>query len=176
MKIFKIIIDILLLIVTFLLVNVDITGRLLHEILGISISVLLIIHICTNWKWTKSVTKNFKKVNKKTKAMYIISILTMISYYDAIIFGIIVSDQIFKFRTSSNFKLILTHIIFGKLAVITMLIHLGLNLDIIFAKVKNRKIKLIIKIIYIIVSIIISVYLIYTLTHSFQWVSVFELP
>lgn len=173
MKILKIIIDILLLIVTFLLVNVDITGRLLHEILGISISILLIIHIFTNWKWIKSVTKNFKKVNKKNKMMYIVCIITMVAYFGAIIFGIIVSDEIFKFKTSSNFKFILIHIIFGKIAVITMLLHLGLNLDIIFVKIKNKKIKAILKLIYIIFAIIISIYLIYTLTHSFQWMSVF---
>ena len=81
MRVFKIFIDILLLIDTFMLVNMDITGHLIHEILGILMAILLLIHIVTNWNWIKNVTKNFKKVNKKAKIMYVVNILTMIIYF-----------------------------------------------------------------------------------------------
>ena len=60
MKLFKIIIDVLLLIDTFILVNMDITGHLIHEILGIAMAILLLIHIVTNWNWIKNVTTNNK--------------------------------------------------------------------------------------------------------------------
>ena len=173
MKVFKIIIDILLLIDTFVLVNMDITGHLIHEILGITMAILLLIHIVTNWNWIKSVTKNFKKVNKKTKVMYEVNLLTMIVYFGAILFGIIISHELFKFETSSNYKFVITHIIFGRLAIVVMLLHVGMHLDRMFKKVKNKKIKAILYIIYIILAILISAYSIYTLTHSFQWVMVF---
>lgn len=173
MKVFKIIIDILLLIDTFVLVNMDITGHLIHEILGITMAILLLIHIVTNWNWIKSVTKNFKKVNKKTKVMYIVNLLTMIVYFGAIFFGIIISHELFKFETSSNYKFVITHIIFGRLAIVVMFLHVGMHLDKIFSKVKNKKIKIILYIIYAIISIALSIYSIYTLTHSFQWVMVF---
>lgn len=173
MKVFKIIIDILLLIDTFVLVNMDITGHLIHEILGITMAILLLIHIVTNWNWIKSVTKNFKKVNKKTKVMYVVNLLTMIVYFGAILFGIIISHELFKFETSSNYKFVITHIIFGRLAIVVMLLHVGMHLDKIFSKVKNKKIKIILYIIYAIISIALSIYSIYTLTHSFQWVMVF---
>lgn len=173
MKVFKIIIDILLLIDTFVLVNMDITGHLIHEILGITMAILLLIHIVTNWNWIKSVTKNLKKVNKKTKVMYVVNLLTMIVYFGAILFGIIISHELFKFETSSNYKFVITHIIFGRLAIVIMLLHVGMHLDKMFAKIKNKKIKAILYIIYIILAILISVYSIYTLTHSFQWVMVF---
>lgn len=173
MKVFKIIIDILLLIDTFVLVNMDITGHLIHEILGITLAILLLIHIVTNWNWIKSVTKNFKKVNKKTKVMYVVNLLTMIVYFGTTLFGIIISHELFKFKTSSNYKFVITHIIFGRIAIIVMLLHISMHLDRMFAKVKNKKIKAILYIIYIILSILISAYSIYTLTHSFQWVMVF---
>ena len=173
MKSLKIIIDILLLIDTFVLVNMDITGHLIHEILGITMAILLLIHIVTNWNWIKNVTKNLRKVNKKTKMMYLVNVLTMIMYFGAILFGIIISHELFKFETSSNYKFVITHIIFGRMAIIVMLLHVGMHLDRMFVKVKNKKIKAIIYIIYIILSILISVYSIYTLTHSFQWVMVF---
>lgn len=173
MKAFKIIVDILLFVVTFLLVNIEITGNLIHEILGITMAILLLIHIVTNWNWIKSVTKNFKKVNKKTKVMYVVNLLTMIVYFGAILFGIIISHELFKFETSSNYKFVITHIIFGRLAIVVMLLHVGMHIDRMFSKVKNKKIKAILYIIYIILAILISAYSIYTLTHSFQWVMVF---
>ena len=173
MRVFKIFIDILLLIDTFVLVNMDITGHLIHEILGISMAILLLIHIVTNWNWVKNVTKNLKKVNKKAKLMYVVNILTMIIYFGAILFGIIISHELFKFETSSNYKFVITHVIFGRLAIIVMLMHIGMNLNRIFKKVKNKNIKYGLYIIYILVSVLISTYSIYTLTHSFQWVMVF---
>lgn len=173
MKAFKIIVDILLFIVTFLLVNIEITGNLIHEILGITMAILLLIHIVTNWNWIKSVTKNFKKVNKKTKVIYAVNLLTMIVYFGAILFGVIISHELFKFETSSNYKFVITHIIFGRLAIVVMLLHVGMHIDRMFAKVKNKKIRAILYIIYIILAILISVYSIYTLTHCFQWVMVF---
>ena len=173
MKVFKIIIDILLFVVTFVLVNMDIIGHLPHEILGITMAILLLIHIVTNWNWIKSVTKNFKKVNKKTKLMYVVNLLTMFVYFGAILFGIIISHELFKFETSSNYKFVITHIIFGRLAIVVMLLHVGMHLDRMFKKVKNKNIKIILYITYIILAILISIYSIYTLTHSFQWVMVF---
>ena len=173
MRVFKIFIDVLLLIDTFVLVNMDITGHLIHEILGISMAILLLIHIVTNWNWVKNVTKNFKKVNKKAKLMYVVNILTMIIYFGAILFGIIISHELFKFETSSNYKFVLTHVIFGRLAIIVMLMHIGMHLNRIFKNVKNKNIKYVLYIIYILVSVLISTYSIYTLTHSFQWVMVF---
>ena len=173
MRVFKIFIDVLLLIDTFVLVNMDITGHLIHGILGISMAILLLIHIVTNWNWIKNVTKNLKKVNKKTQIMYIVNILTMIIYFGAILFGIIISHELFKFETSSNYKFVITHVIFGRLAIIVMLMHLGMHLNRIFKKVKNKNIKYGLYIIYILVSVLISTYSIYTLTHSFQWVMVF---
>ncbi len=67
MKVFKIILDIIMFLVTFALIEMDITGNLIHEILGITIAVLAIIHVILNWKWFKNVSKNLKKVNKKYK-------------------------------------------------------------------------------------------------------------
>ena len=175
MKIFKIVIDILLFVVTVLLVNIEISGRLFHEILGITMAILVIIHTISNWKWVKQVTKNLKKVNTKTKLMYVVNLITMIAYWGSIILGILISNELFKLKTASDFKLTLVHIIFGKLAVIIMLVHIGMHLDRLFKKIKSETLKKLLYVIYSIVVVAISVYLIYTLTHSFQWMSMFSM-
>lgn len=71
---------------------------------------------------------------------------------------------------SSNLILVLSHLILGRLSNIIMFIHLGLHLDRIFAKIKNRRVKTLIYTIYIIITFLFAIYLLYTLTHSFQWI------
>ncbi len=173
MKKFKILIDVLLFIVTILLFDIELIGNLNHEILGITISILILIHIILNIKWIRKVTKNLKKVNLKAKIMYTIDIFTMLIYFGAIICGIMISDKIFNFHMGSNLYMILSHLIFGRLAIIIMFTHLGLHLDRIFSKVKNLNGKKILYIIYIIIILLIAIYLMYTLTHSFQWLYAF---
>ena len=48
MKKLKIIIDILLFIITIALFNIGLIGNLMHEILGIALAILIIIHILLN--------------------------------------------------------------------------------------------------------------------------------
>ena len=166
MKKIKMIVDILLLIDTCILLDIDRSGRLLHEILGITMAVLLFIHIVLNWNWVKNVTKNLRKVNRKTKFMYLVNLLTGIIYLGAIVFGIMISNEVFKFQTASDYKLMLTHIIFGRLSIIIMFVHIGMH----FRKGKNKKLRIILYAIYGIIAIASSVYSIYLLTHSFLWV------
>lgn len=173
MKKFKILIDVLLFIFTILLFDIELIGNLNHEIFGITISVLIVIHIILNFKWIKQVTKNFKKVNSKIKVMYVVDVFTMLIYLGAIICGIMISDKIFNFYMGSNLYMMLSHLIFGRLAIIVMFIHLGMHLDRPLNKIKSSNFKRIIYIIYIIIILLIAIYLIYTLTHSFQWLYAF---
>lgn len=173
MKKLKIIIDILLFVVTVALFNVGLIGNLMHEILGITLAILIVIHILLNFKWIKQVTKNFKKTNAKTKIMYIVDILIMIIYLGAIICGILIANETFNFHMSSSLGLVLTHLALGRLAIITMFIHLGLHLDRILKNVENKKLKKSIYIVYTFIVIGIEIYFIYTLTHSFQWMYAF---
>lgn len=175
MKKFKVLIDILLFIITILLFDIELIGNLNHEILGITLGILIMTHIGLNFKWIKQVTKNYKKVNKKTKVMYLIDIVTMLIYFGAIICGILISDKIFNFKMGSNLYIVLLHLTLGRLAIIIMFIHLGLHFDRIFVKIKSEKLRKLIYVIYIIVVLLIAIYFLYTLTHSFQWLYAFKL-
>lgn len=116
MKKFKVLIDILLFIITILLFDIEIIGNLNHEILGITLGILIIIHVLLNFKWIKQVTKNLKKVKPKTKIMYVIDIFIMLIYLGAIICGILISDQIFDFKMSSNLYIVISHLILRKIS------------------------------------------------------------
>lgn len=109
------------------------------RLFGITLGILIIIHIGLNFKWMKQVTKNLKKVNTKTKVMYSVDIFTALIYLGAIFCGILISDKIFNFHMSSNLYLVLGHLILGRLAIVSMFIHLGLHFDRILTKIKNKK-------------------------------------
>mgnify|MGYP004524871233 CR=1 FL=1 len=166
----RLIVDISMFILTFLLMNVNFISPLWHEIFGITISFLIIIHLILNFKWIKNITKNIKKVKSQTKILYAVDILTFFSYFITITLGILISTSIFNFKTSYNPYLMLIHHITGRLSLSLMLVHFGFHLNRINPKfTKNETIKGIIYIIYITIGILITMYLIYTLVRSYVW-------
>ena len=170
MKKIRIFLDILLFIVTILLISTNITGHLFHEILGITICVLIILHLILNRKWIANVTKNITKTKNNIKLLYFVDLLTFISYLGAILFGILISNQLFDFNTNGNVYFMLLHHVFGRCAIIMMAIHLGLHLKTIINKfIKNETIKEIIYIVYIAITAFLALYLIYTLSNSYVW-------
>lgn len=172
MKNLRIIVNILMILITFSLMSFNFVSPLYHEIFGIVISILIILHLILNIKWITNVTKYFKRVNRKAKILYIVDILTFLSYLFTILIGILISIFIFNFETSYNPYLMLTHHILGRVSLIFMLIHFGFHLKEIVNKItKDETIKSIIYILYITISFIICIYLIHTLLESYIWQS-----
>ncbi len=130
------------------------------------------IHIVLNFKWIKQITKNLKKVKSKIKILYVVDVMVFAVYFITIGLGLITSS-IFNFKISSSLKLMLSHYIFGRLALIFMLIHIGFHLKPLINKfTKNETIKIVVYIIYAMLTCLISMYLLYTLTKSYLWTSV----
>lgn len=166
----RLLIDITMFFLTFFLMNVNLISPLWHEIFGIIISILIVIHLILNFRWIKNITKNIRKVKNQTRLLYFVDVLTFFSYLVTIVIGILISISIFNFRTSYNPYLMLTHHITGRLSLTMMLVHLGFHLNRIIRKItKNETIKGIIYIIYITIGVLITMYLIYTLVRSYVW-------
>ena len=166
----RLMVDISMFILTFFLMNVNFVSPLWHEIFGITISFLIIIHLILNFKWVKNITKNIKKVKSQVKILYVVDILTFLSYFITIALGILISTSIFNFKTRYNPYLMLTHYIMGRLSLSLMLVHLGFHLNRIISKfTKNETTRVLIYIAYGTLSVIISMYLIYKLVNSYVW-------
>lgn len=84
----KLLLDLTLFIIMLLLMFYNFTGALWHEILGIAIFILFIIHNILNYKWLKNVTLNYSKMNKETKLKYIVNIFLWITMILSMISGI----------------------------------------------------------------------------------------
>lgn len=139
MKKIKIIVDIMMYIIFIILMGHHITDNLIHEILGISIFILFIIHGILNYRYYKTIFKG--KYNKKRTIILITNILLLISMICMIISAINISSDVFSFLNIETKiwgrKL---HMLSTSWGFILMSVHVGLHLNVLVNKL-NKKIK-----------------------------------
>lgn len=94
MKKVKIIVDILMTIVFILLMCNQVTEAFAHEILGVSVFILFIIHQILNINFYKNIFKG--KYNKLRVAFTIINILLLVMMIIMVISSLMVSQYLFR--------------------------------------------------------------------------------
>lgn len=151
----KIIVDILM----FILMLVEFSKVHLppeiHEIVGICLFVLVIIHLILNRKYIRAIPKG--KYNLKRSALLIINVAFMIVFFSTIIFGLLSSQKILTFLNIGSLTAVYLHKILAYLSLILLGIHLGVNLSGMFNKIEekisNRSVLYLIYIILIVLGI-----------------------
>lgn len=165
MKKIKIILDIIMIIIMILLMNLQVTGLNIHEILGIIIFALFIIHKVLNKKWITTMSKNIfnKNIKLKTKVMYWLDTILLIVLTINVVTGILISKCILTNITVTNIELTTNiHNIISIISIILIAIHLAFHLENIIAKIKKAfkkpieftTIDIIVKCIYAIIAVI----------------------
>ena len=138
----KIFLDIIMTVIMILLLNTNFTGVGLHEILGIAIFLLFLLHKIFNFKWIKSITKNLfsKSVKSKAKAMYAIDLLLLILVTLNVLTGILISTTILTGITANNIAVTSNlHHIFAYSLLAVLIVHIGLHLSVIRNAMKMKK-------------------------------------
>lgn len=131
MKKIKIVIDSIFVIAMILLMNTNITGMNLHEIVGTAILGIILIHLILNFKWIKAISKNLfsKNINTKSKFIFIFDMITLITGIITVIFGIGISTTIFTNIEFKNIELFtFLHKLIAQIFLICMSIHLGIHI------------------------------------------------
>lgn len=160
----KIILNILMTIMMILLMKLEPIG-LHHEVMGIAIFILFLIHKTLNYKFVKAVGKNIfnKKLKINSKIIFIIDIILFCFMLTNFITGILISKFIFKELVTTNLELItILHKSTAWWTLILISIHIGLHLERLvnyftkkYKNTKNNKVIIIvILIIYIIFAIL----------------------
>lgn len=155
----KLIVDILMFVLLLLEFSRLFTGAFLHELIGIVLLILVIIHLILN----KNYILNIPKVKYKLKntLMLIINILLIISFLLTIVFGLLSSGEVLTFLNIHNLTIIKLHKIFGNVSLIVIGIHLGINFNAMFGKItkliKNNIVGYILGIIIIIFGVYSSI-------------------
>ena len=113
----------------------------IHEIIGIALIILVVIHLILNKNYLKSI--NNGKYNSRRKALLIVNIVFFISFGLTCLFGILSSHYILPFLNIENLTIISYHKILAYITLILLGIHLGFNLDKMFKKIGNKTMHLI---------------------------------
>ena len=136
----KIIVDILLLLLMLIEYSKVYLPGEIHEIIGILLIILVIIHLMLNKNYLKSIKK--RRYNIKQKSLLAINISLFILFCITTIFGILSSQYILTPLNMGNLSIISLHKILAYITLIILGIHLGFNLEKIF-KTDNKLIYLV---------------------------------
>ncbi|HOO97792.1 MAG TPA: DUF4405 domain-containing protein [Caldisericia bacterium] len=117
------------------------TGMNVHELLGIGIGVLLLVHNFLNYRWIVTVTKNLfnKKITLKTKISYVVDFLLLVAFTMIIVTGIMISKTLFAGgeQSANHFGPSLLHKTTAYIALGLVGIHVGLHVGFIGVMLKK---------------------------------------
>ena len=138
-RITRITVDALMLFIMLLQMSYSIAGELLHEILGISLFALFVLHHILSFNFSRALVKSRKTPEKimKTAVDILLTADILIMMFSAVV----VSKHLFKFlgiTTLSDFGRT-AHLLGSYWGFALMCIHLGFHLDFLFHGVMKNK-------------------------------------
>ncbi|GAU79531.1 DUF4405 domain-containing protein [Fusibacter sp. 3D3] len=139
-KHFKMVLDILMLVGVALFYNKLTVSLAFHEIGGLVICGLFLIHIGLNFPWIKGVTPRIfsKKLPLKTRIGFIINLLLLISFFMIALSGIMISKTILTQISSRALNWKTIHYFASSVSIILLGIHIGLHANYIKGMVKKQ--------------------------------------
>lgn len=125
---FKIVLDVVMLLMTLTLFSKRLISMKYHEIAGLVLIALILVHIAVNIRTVKAMCEKFIKVPAAIKAGLIVDILLLICFAFIGISGILISHTILTGISSDNIFFKLGHMFAGGLSVILLGVHIGLHI------------------------------------------------
>lgn len=164
----RIFIDITMTILLTILMGYYITENKIHQILGIFLFVLFIIHNILNIKWYKSILKG--KHNFQRSFHIIINLLLLIA-----MFGMMISSIMLTINVSTIVLGRKLHMIFNSWLFILISIHIGLHFNGLMTKINKKMKKNTFEYVYYLFIVMISVFGLYSVILSGLWEDMFWL-
>ncbi len=115
-----------------------------HELGGLFVCGLFLIHCLLNWKWITGVSKRLldKKLPFKTKLGYALNVLLFITMTFIAVSGIMISETVFTSISGESIIWRIGHFFAAAAAIILIGIHIGLHWSFIksmFARVRLNR-------------------------------------
>lgn len=125
----KLFLDLAITVILILMFSRHATGQFGHEVLGLVLSGLFVVHLALNWSWIKNVTTNLfsSKISTKTKTCFWLSVFLVVGGALTLISGILISKTLLPnmFNFSRAFKEL--HEVVPNLGVLFVIAHLCMN-------------------------------------------------
>lgn len=127
-NIVKLILDVCMFVILMLLYSKQTVSLTFHEVAGLLMLGIALIHVIINRKWLAGVTKQLfsKSLPVKTRIGYTVDVLLCICLAVMIVSSVLISKKIFGFN---NHTLIPVHFFTAALMLALAGIHVGLHLD-----------------------------------------------
>lgn len=125
----KLWLDIVMAVLLFTLFSVSFAGLTFHEISGLVVFGLVIVHLILNWKWIWAFTKRLfsKGIPFKTRFGYSLNVLLLISFTMIIVTGIMISKVVLVGFLPRIDNVQGLHYFFSALTLVLLGIHTGLH-------------------------------------------------
>lgn len=123
---FKILVDIVMIIMFACLTKIKITGMHMHEVLGCVLGAVVMLHLLLNINWIKSITLRIfdKKLNNKVRSVYAMNLLLLIMFVIVLVSGILVSVTILtNIRTGNRMFYAVVHRKSALITFILVIVH-----------------------------------------------------
>lgn len=132
----KPIIDILMTFALLLLMSYELLGSTAHEVVGVAMFVLFVVHHALNINWAKHLAKGRQTPIRIFQNILVL--LVLISFVGSIVSGVIVSRHLFVFlNIKSTYAANRIHMLSAYWGFVFMSLHLGLHFNMILLMIKK---------------------------------------
>lgn len=131
----KLIVDLLLFVFMILEFSRSYLSSWSHELFGILLLALMILHLYLNKNYLKNIFKG--KYNSKRLIMAVVNISFAVAFSLSLIFGILSSEEILSFLNLRSSSIIKFHKTFSYISLVLVGLHLGLNLKVMLIKIQK---------------------------------------
>ncbi len=137
-RILKLAFDAVMLALLVLMYKKQVISLEFHEIGGLALIGLFVVHHLFSARWIGAVTKRFFKKNLSglVRARYIADVLMVVAFLAVGITGVLISQVLFSFRTAGNVKTL--HYFSAAFAILLTGVHFGLHADYTFGKLFKK--------------------------------------
>ena len=134
----KLALDAVMLILLVLMYRKQAISLAFHEIGGLALIGLFVVHHLVNARWIGAATRRLfaKGTPGLVRARYIVDALLLVSFLAVGITGVLISKVVFSFHIQGNIQSL--HYFSSALAIVLMGVHLGLHADYMFGKLLRR--------------------------------------
>lgn len=137
-RILKLVLDLVMLVLLVLMYRKQVICLEFHEIGGLALIGLFIVHHLVNMRWIGAVSKTLfaKSTSGMVRARYFVDVLLLAAFLAVGITGVLINKTLFQIHIAGNAKAL--HYFASAIAIILMGVHLGLHADYIFGKVFQK--------------------------------------
>ena len=137
-RVLKLVLDAIMLVLLVLMYKKQVISMEFHEIGGLALIGLFLVHHLVNAKWIGAVTRRLfaKGTPGLVRARYIVDALLLLAFLAVGVTGVLISKVVFSLHVAGNFKTL--HYFASAFAILLMGVHLGLHADFLFGKLLRK--------------------------------------